>query len=93
MKKIWKDFIDVVKQSASECWKQIRTVAKSTFKVFKVALIDFVVAVGVWLKDLLAGIISIIVELLRVVCVALICAVQSTVGLAIEWLLDKIRKF
>ena len=92
IKDIWKEFKTTTLAALKDGWFRIRKAWKSTWDVFKVALIDFVKAVFTWIWSVLSGVAMIVVDTLRIVFAALAAAIKATLGILCEKVISWIKK-
>ena len=92
IKDIWKEFKETTTNALKDCWFQIRKAWKSTWDVFKIALIDFVKAVFVWIWSILSGIGLIVLDTLKIIFAALTAAVKATLGILCDKVISWIKK-
>lgn len=92
IKDIWKDFKKTTVTAFKDAWLHIKNTWKSTWNVFKVALIDFVKAVFTWIWSIISGIALILVDALKIVFAALSAAIKATLGILCEKVIAWIKK-
>lgn len=92
IKDIWKDFKKTTVTAFKDAWLRIKNAWKSTWNVFKVALIDFVKAVFTWIWSIISGIALILVDTLKIVFAALSAAIKAILGILCEKVIAWIKK-
>lgn len=93
IKEIWKKFIEDAKDCLADSWFEIRKIAKSTFDLLKIAIIDLIKAIYNWLVSLIEGVATIIYNFIKIVGLALISAIKSTLGILVDKLIEWVKKW
>lgn len=92
MSEVWSKFIASCKACFGTAWTELKNVAKASWDVFKVAAIDFVKAVFVWVETLIEAVFKIAFEIIKVVGYDLLIAIKDTLAIVLNAIIAWIEK-